>query len=110
MTIESGREAKEAQARKGEITSRRARCPRANSWSRRAVFERQVHEAKANFQFFMTQERRLLLFASVNTSTTIGMMCGHASLGIAKLVYLETDFNGGTVRVVEEAACCLFGT
>lgn len=55
------------------------------------VFERQVREAKSDVKTFMTQERRPLRFAGLNTTTTIGMMCGHASFGIAALVYLETD-------------------
>lgn len=55
------------------------------------VFERQIREAKSDFKAFMTQERRPLRFAGLNTTTTIGMMCGHASFGIAALVYLETD-------------------
>lgn len=55
------------------------------------VFERQVREAKSDLKMFMTQERRPLRFAGLNTTTTIGMMCGHASFGIAALVYLETD-------------------
>lgn len=55
------------------------------------VFERQVREAKAEFKFFMTRERKPLEFLGLNSKTTIGMLCGHASFGIAALVYLETD-------------------
>lgn len=55
------------------------------------VFERQVREAKAEFKWFMTKERKPLEFIGLNSKTTIGMLCGHASFGIAALVYLETD-------------------
>ncbi|CAM9748116.1 unnamed protein product [Scytosiphon promiscuus] len=60
------------------------------------VFERQVREAKADFKAFMTAERQPLKFAGLNATTTIGMLCGHMSFGIAALIYLETD--GYTVR------------
>lgn len=55
------------------------------------VFERQVRDAKAEFKVFMTKERKPLEFAGLNSKTTIGMLCGHCSFGIAALVYLETD-------------------
>ena len=58
---------------------------------RGVVFERQVREAKAEFKVFMTKERKPLEFLGVNFKTTIGMLCGHTSFGIAALVYLETD-------------------
>lgn len=58
---------------------------------RGVVFERQVREAKAEFKVFMTRERKPLEFLGVNFKTTIGMLCGHTSFGIAALVYLETD-------------------
>lgn len=60
------------------------------------VFERQVREAKADFKAFMTAERQPLKFAGLKATTTIGMLCGHMSFGIAALIYLETD--GYTVR------------
>ena len=59
--------------------------------ARSEVFERQVREAKADFKVFMTRERKPLAFLGLNSKTTIGMLCGHCSFGIAALVYLETD-------------------
>ncbi len=66
-------------------------CSPPPSLARSEVFERQVREAKAEFKIFMTRERKPLAFIGLNSTTTIGMLCGHTSFGIAALVYLETD-------------------
>lgn len=89
----------------GRLAAAAARAPRAAS--RRSlsaipkgeqpqqqietIFERQVREAKSDFKLFMTAERKPLRFAGLNATTTIGMLCGHMSFGIAALIYLETD-------------------
>lgn len=65
--------------------------PKGEAEQAETVFERQVREAKADFKVFMTQERMPLEMVGLNWKTTIGMLCGHASFGIAALVYLETD-------------------
>eukprot|EP00903_Cladosiphon_okamuranus_P019551 g17982.t1 len=65
--------------------------PKGEAEQVETVFERQVREAKAEFKVFMTRERKPLEFLGLNFTTTIGMLCGHASFGIAALVYLETD-------------------
>lgn len=65
--------------------------PKGEAEQAETVFERQVREAKADFKVFMTQERMPLEMLGLKWRTTIGMLCGHVSFGIAALVYLETD-------------------
>ncbi len=43
------------------------------------------------FREAMMKERRPLQFLGSDTTTTAGAMCGHTSLGVLALCYLETD-------------------
>lgn len=47
--------------------------------------------AQESFRKEMMKERRPLHFLGIDTATTIGSVCGHTSLGILALGYLETD-------------------
>lgn len=88
--------------------------PKGEAEQAETVFERQVREAKADFKVFMTKERQPLQFAGLKFTTTIGMLCGHASFGIATLVYLETDplttrlVRGIHVYLLAALVCVIF--
>ncbi|CAB1109960.1 unnamed protein product [Ectocarpus sp. CCAP 1310/34] len=82
--------------------------PKGEAEQAETVFERQVREAKADFKVFMTKERQPLKFMGLNSRTTIGMLCGHASFGIAALVYFETDPLTTRVMVFTGATLGLF--
>lgn len=43
------------------------------------------------FREAMMKERRPLQFLGYDTTTTAGAMCGHTSLGVLAVCYLETD-------------------
>jgi len=43
------------------------------------------------FREAMMKERRPLQFLGSEATTTAGAMCGHTSLGVLALCYLETD-------------------
>lgn len=44
-----------------------------------------------SFRDAMMKERRPLQILGVESTTTAGAMCGHASLGVLALCYIETD-------------------
>ena len=44
-----------------------------------------------SFRDAMMKERRPLQILGVDSTTTAGAMCGHASLGVLALCYIETD-------------------